>query len=185
MPTLESATETTLETIYYLFDDPSHKTEKPYSTFLGIGGVPGPRHSNLSSEKREQVPMTDIRNRQSEFKIDEAGFELVKYQTGLSYQDFNDNSIIADRYYKEIESLLKEKLGASRILIFDHTVCLFFGFLGRILFSDILCFKLRQRYDVDGSVVKSRVEPHQGAHIGQSQPNHKYSSRGVHRSLLL
>lgn len=111
---------TTRESIYYLVDNPEHKTKKPFHVESPVGQA---GLTNVSYEGRDHL-VTDIRGRQSDFQLDNVGFELVKHETSLSYEDFRDDSLIKSRYYKEVESLLQEKLGPSRIFIFNHVVCL-------------------------------------------------------------
>lgn len=111
----------TRESIYYIADNPQYKTEKAFEVNSRRGEARG--LNNISYEVRDHL-VTDIRGHQSDFQIDNAGFELVKHETRLSYEDFQDDSLIISRYYKEVEYLLQEKLGASRIFIFNHVVCL-------------------------------------------------------------
>lgn len=86
----------------YVFDPPEG-TEK-----TNIGSDPHP------------ATVHDARGRESEFTLDNAGFQFIKHVS--SEKEFLDDEKIADVYYKEVEDLLKKQLGAKRVFIFDHTI---------------------------------------------------------------
>lgn len=52
-------------------------------------------------------------------QLDREGFQLVSFAPEL--EDFSDDAAIAARYYPEVEALLRRELGASKVVIFDHT----------------------------------------------------------------
>ena len=54
------------------------------------------------------------------FSIDREGFALVPHATKIA--DLYDESELKRSYYPETEALLKAETGASRVLIFDHTI---------------------------------------------------------------
>ena len=54
------------------------------------------------------------------FSIDREGFALVPHATEVS--DLYDETELKHSYYPEAEALLKAETGASKILIFDHTI---------------------------------------------------------------
>ncbi|KAF2401065.1 hypothetical protein EJ06DRAFT_375101 [Trichodelitschia bisporula] len=62
--------------------------------------------------------VTDISGREAEFKLDEHGFCLARQVTNVD--DFLDEENVKAHYYPEIEQLLKEVTGASRVIIFNH-----------------------------------------------------------------
>src|SRR5690349_82962 len=66
------------------------------------------------------VRIEDARGRESEFTLDRNGFTLIKAPT--SVRNFYDPAEIKSVYYPEVERLLREKLGASRVVVFDHNV---------------------------------------------------------------
>lgn len=71
---------------------------------------------------REPHPVVvhDVRGRESEFTLDNAGFQFVKHTS--QEKAFDDEEHIKEVYYKEVEELLKREVGAKRVLIFDHTI---------------------------------------------------------------
>lgn len=52
--------------------------------------------------------------------LTQMGFELWKNPT--SVQNFRDDDEVRQKYYPEIEALIKKATGASHVFLFDHTV---------------------------------------------------------------
>ena len=67
-----------------------------------------------------EVLIDDARGRETEFTLDRNGFALVKAPTAVA--NFYDPEEIKRVYYPEVERLLRDALGASRVFIFDHNV---------------------------------------------------------------
>lgn len=67
-----------------------------------------------------QIRIEDARGREQEFTLDRNGFQLVKAPSQV--RDFYSEEEVKRVYYPEVEQLLRDKLGASRVFIFDHTV---------------------------------------------------------------
>jgi hypothetical protein len=67
-----------------------------------------------------QVRIEDARGREAEFTLDRNGFALVNAPSEM--RDFYDADEIKAVYYPEVERLLRDKLGASRVVVFDHNV---------------------------------------------------------------
>lgn len=57
---------------------------------------------------------------QERLSLDEQGFVLVEHPTKVS--DFFDEKQLTGTYYPEIEQLIREQSGASRVVIFDHAL---------------------------------------------------------------
>jgi len=55
-----------------------------------------------------------------ELTLDKSGFQLLQHSTAL--RDFSEEQLIRDVYYPEVEAILKRATGASKIVIFDHTL---------------------------------------------------------------
>ncbi|OAL36854.1 hypothetical protein AYO20_03910 [Fonsecaea nubica] len=66
------------------------------------------------------VTVHDIRGEESNYTLDKSGFEIYRH-TSVE-KDFLDDDQIKAQYYPEVEQLLKDATGASRVLIFDHTI---------------------------------------------------------------
>ena len=54
------------------------------------------------------------------FSIDKEGFELKR--SGTSVRDFYSKDEVESLYYPEVEALIKQVTGASRVVVFDHTL---------------------------------------------------------------
>lgn len=116
---MPSKNATTTVSLNYFAENPKHKVEKPCYFRFPVGDQP--TQTDLT-QTPHSVEVTDIRSRLSDFTIDESGFELTWHETKMSYEDFGDHAIITTKYFREIEEFLKQKLGASRVFIFDKTV---------------------------------------------------------------
>ncbi len=91
--------------------------EKPVNQTMGPGDM-----SRKRTGVRENHVMTlhDGRALRDSFDLDDDGFEFIDHSTAMT--DFFDLEQLADIYYPEIEKLIKERTGATRVLIFDHTL---------------------------------------------------------------
>jgi hypothetical protein len=65
-----------------------------------------------------EVLIQDGRGRETEFSLDRNGFQLVRAPTKV--QDFYNREEVKSVYYPEVERLLRDTLGASRVVVFDH-----------------------------------------------------------------
>ena len=54
------------------------------------------------------------------FSLDRTGFMLVAHATAM--KDFFDKQELASVYYAEVAALIKKHSGASRVIVFDHTL---------------------------------------------------------------
>ena len=55
-----------------------------------------------------------------EFAIDKHGFALKGFKT--SHDDWQNEELTRDKFYKEVVEFLKKETGCSRVLVFDHTI---------------------------------------------------------------
>ena len=92
------------------------QASKPYFlSSVSTGGVP-----KLFFETEEHtVTIRDVRPELDSLSIDRQGFELYRHET--SVDDLYDDAAVRDVYNVEIEDLLQEATGASRVVVFDHT----------------------------------------------------------------
>lgn len=90
---------------------------KPVNETMGAGDM-----SRKRTGKREihDVIIHDGRARRDEFEIDTQGFVFVDHDIAMT--DFYDSDEIKSVYYPEVEKLVMTCTGASRVLVFDHTV---------------------------------------------------------------
>ena len=66
------------------------------------------------------VVIQDARPLTDELDLDRQGFDFMRYPT--SVQDFYDDDEVQRVYYPEMESLIKSVTGASKVVVFDHTI---------------------------------------------------------------
>jgi len=62
----------------------------------------------------------DARPVASELSLDREGFAFTRHDTGVA--DFYDEKQVRDSYYPEIERLVRQKTGAEKVVVFDHTI---------------------------------------------------------------
>jgi hypothetical protein len=72
----------------------------------------------FETEARE-VFINDMREMAGSLSLDREGFELLGHETAVD--DLYDNDAVEQRYYPEIETLLRREFNASRVVIFDAT----------------------------------------------------------------
>ena len=100
-------------TLHYLkrgAEKPTRYVEDPPPGVPQWNGIDDPR----------QIRIEDARGRESEFTLDRNGFAIIKSSSAVG--DFYSPEEVKRTYYPEVERLLRERLGASRVFIFDHTV---------------------------------------------------------------
>jgi hypothetical protein len=66
------------------------------------------------------VTIRDVRPVASTLSLEREGFQLVTAASSVS--DFSDEEAVRSRYYAEAVSLLEKLTGASRVVVFDHTI---------------------------------------------------------------
>lgn len=74
---------------------------------------------NGADDPREVV-IHDARPYSDSFSLDTSGFAFVAAPTRMA--DFTDPAVVRDAYYAEVENLLRQHLGAARVVVFDHNV---------------------------------------------------------------
>ncbi|HTE79114.1 MAG TPA: CmcJ/NvfI family oxidoreductase, partial [Reyranella sp.] len=100
-------------TLHYLkrgAEKPTRYVEDPPPGVPQWNGIDDPR----------QIGIEDARGREGEFTLDRNGFQLVKAASHVG--DFYAPEEVERIYYPEVEKLLRNTLGVSRVKIFDHTV---------------------------------------------------------------
>jgi hypothetical protein len=91
-------------------DQPFTYTGGPGSTDIRTGGTPDPH----------VVTIHNGRLVRGGFALERNGFRFIGHDTKM--RDFFDEDEIARVYYPETESLIKRETGASRVVVFDHTL---------------------------------------------------------------
>lgn len=90
---------------------------KPVNETFGPGNI----HRRVSGTFEERpVRVRDGRPLADSFTLDAHGFEFVEHRTAV--RDFFDAGELKSVYYAELERLVKQVSGASRVVVFDHTL---------------------------------------------------------------
>jgi len=91
--------------------------EKPCS----LEYEPPPGAARTTAVYREhEVEIRDVRPVAASLSLEQEGFQLLTAPTTVT--DFDNEEAIRTRYYDEAILLLKEQTGASRVVVFDHTL---------------------------------------------------------------
>jgi hypothetical protein len=91
--------------------------EKPVNETFGPNNI---RRRVSGTNERRPMQIRDGRPLAGEFSLDVTGFEFVGHQTKM--KDFFDAEELKRVYYPEVEALVKKVSGASRVVVFDHTL---------------------------------------------------------------
>jgi hypothetical protein len=100
-------------TLNYIVDDGTKiftETAAPGATDVRTGGTPDPRRVTIRNGRRHAGGFTLERN----------GFHFIRHDTAMV--DFFDEAEVRLLYYAEMEALVKAESGASRAVVFDHTL---------------------------------------------------------------
>jgi hypothetical protein len=79
-------------------------------------GVP----SRVGNYRDFEVEVRDGRPDAARHSLDRQAFKLVNHRTNV--RDFLDEKAVKSVYYAEVEALVKRETGATKVVIFDHTV---------------------------------------------------------------
>lgn len=89
---------------------------KPY--FLSSALTGGEAELHFETEPHT-VEVHDVRADAADFSIDEQGFALVHHETEVD--DLYDDDAVAGAYDRELQAMLMDVTGASRVVVFDQT----------------------------------------------------------------
>ncbi len=98
-------------TLNYIVDDGTKiftETGAPGANDRRSGGKPDPRHVTLHN------------GRHLDFTLERDGFHFIRHDTEVT--DFYDEAEVQRIYYPEMEALVKAESGATRVVVFDHTL---------------------------------------------------------------
>jgi len=105
--------------IDFLARDVLYDKQKPYRMkFVPPSGLPW---SNIKTEIQPQR-IEDIRGREKEFSLSTTGFSLEKFDSDMTYEDFDNEDKIVQTYLPNVARLLRSMLNPSRIQIFEFLV---------------------------------------------------------------
>jgi hypothetical protein len=81
----------------------------------------GPNNVRRRTSGTAEPHAVDISNgRDADLSLDRNGFELVEHRTAV--KNFFDLEELKSVYYPEVERLIRERSGAVRAVLFDHTL---------------------------------------------------------------
>lgn len=95
-----------------------HTGEKPVTYSVAPGAPHRSAHTGRYEER--SVRIHDARPIAANLSLDREGFLLLEHRTRV--RDFYDEAELRSVYYPEMERLVKDVSGASRVLVFDHTL---------------------------------------------------------------
>jgi hypothetical protein len=110
---LAVAPDTIEATLNYIVDDGTKVftiTADPGGQDVRSGGTPDPH----------RIAIHNGRPHAKEFALERGGFRFVRHDTKVA--DFFDEDEIRRVYYPEMEALIKKESGATRVVVFDHTL---------------------------------------------------------------
>jgi hypothetical protein len=99
-------------TLNYIVD-----TGEKIVTAAGPGGTADMRGGKLDARR---VVIRNGRPLAPDLMLDREGFRFVGHDTKVA--DFYDEAEVRSLYYAEMEALVKAESGASRVVVFDHTL---------------------------------------------------------------
>lgn len=109
--------------VFYLERQPLFETVKPYFCYISPQALNG---HPITNQKYEEISIDvkDIRSSGAEFTLDQNGFEIAEHPLSDDY-DFDrmqeDENLVL-QYQQEMETFMEKKLGAKKVIIFDHEV---------------------------------------------------------------
>jgi hypothetical protein len=109
----ETAADTIEATLNYIVDDGTKiftETAAPGGSDVRTGGRPDPRHVMIRNGRRHA----------HDFTLEHNGFHFIRHDTAVG--DFLNEAEVQQAYYAEMEALVKAESGASRVVVFDHTL---------------------------------------------------------------
>jgi hypothetical protein len=109
----DTVPDTIEATLNYLLD-----TGEMPVTYVGVPGVSDVRASGTQDARR--VVIHNGRHDVDRFALDRDGFRFVRHDTKVA--NFYDEDEVRRVYYPEMEALVKAESGASRVVVFDHTL---------------------------------------------------------------
>ncbi|KAG2059523.1 hypothetical protein BDR06DRAFT_874318 [Suillus hirtellus] len=97
---------------------PPSDGSRPFTT-INADPATGQRARNWKNEEHT-VEIENVRGKESDYTLDTAGFQYVTKPS--KHSAFINDEEIRGEYYPESIELLKDITGASKVVLFDHTV---------------------------------------------------------------
>ncbi len=88
--------------------------------FTYAGTPPAGQPQRFAPLAARKVMIQDGRPLAARFSLDREGFQIRRHRTAV--EDLYDEAAITARYHPEMQRLVTEETGASRVVVFDHTI---------------------------------------------------------------
>lgn len=98
----------------------SYHRDSGETPFFYSGGKGSTDTQHSDTRESHRVTIHDGRPHADRFTLDCNGFRFIRHDTAMS--DFFDEVQLRAIYYPEMERLVKAQTGASRVVVFDHTL---------------------------------------------------------------
>lgn len=106
--------------IHFLNRDALYDLEKPYTIRYALpDGTP---RTNSQHEEHHGLLIQNIRPQLQHFSMESHGFTVVKMESAMMYQDFENEDRIINIYLAEVARKLRETLKARHVQVYEHTV---------------------------------------------------------------
>ena len=115
--------EPTTGTVFYLKRDALYERTKPYFCYIPpklLEGAPATNQVHVPFD----VSVTNLRGHEHNFSLDKNGFEVVAHPLDVKYnfENLQADAALMSNYEHEIETFLKKRLGAEKVVVFDEEV---------------------------------------------------------------
>lgn len=117
---MPSATLDTVPAPLFYFSPPADGSE-PYNRVNTDPTSTAPL-SNWTPVKHI-IQIENVRGKEDSLLLDEAGFQFIKHRS--NHTSFIDDEEIKAEYYPESAELIKQLTGASRVVLFDHSMTIY------------------------------------------------------------
>ena len=115
--TVTQAVEAPLDAVEAVLNYAVDTGEKPVTHTAVLNSTPALR---TGKHEAHRATILNGRSMARDLSMDREGFVFVPHDTRVT--DFYDEDELRSVYYPEIEALVKQQTGASRVVIFDHTL---------------------------------------------------------------
>ncbi|KAI1798152.1 hypothetical protein LXA43DRAFT_978982 [Ganoderma leucocontextum] len=113
--TVSNANSVTSTLVYF---SPPLDGSKPY-TYVNADPVTGKRSTNWEAVPH-QIEVENIRGKEHTVSLDTTGFQFVR--RAVPHTTFESDDVVQKEYYPQSIDVVKELTGASRAVVFDHTI---------------------------------------------------------------
>jgi hypothetical protein len=83
-----------------------------------------PPGSGIATERppavQHWVPIRDVRSAAQQLELDQHGFEF--HRSPSAFTDFYNEAAVRERYYPDVETVMRSLTGALAVIVFDHNV---------------------------------------------------------------